>query len=147
MDEKLVFMARRSFLFLNDKTWVKKEESTFDVTMGAFDGAEVAEFIGLFILSKLAKIMKITDFALYRDDGIFAIRGTKRSADTIRKKLIEIFHDVELEIDVPLAPTKSIDFLDVNFELSTGFYSPYRKPLNKPLFIHSDSNHPKTIKD
>ena len=46
-DEDVVFMARRSFLFFNDKVWVKKEEPTFDVTMGAFDGAEVAEFVGL----------------------------------------------------------------------------------------------------
>ena len=40
-------------MFLNDRPWVKEEESTFDVTMGAFDGAEVAEFVGLFILKKL----------------------------------------------------------------------------------------------
>jgi hypothetical protein len=29
----------------------------------------------------------------------------------------------------------------------TGFYAPYRKPLNKPIFIHTDSNHQKVIKD
>ena len=61
-DEEMIVHARNSFLFLNGRPWVKKVNPTFDVTMGAFDGAEVAEFIGLFILSKLVKIMKITDF-------------------------------------------------------------------------------------
>ena len=34
----------------------------------------------------------------------------------------------------------------MNFNLVTGSYSPYRKPLNKPIFIHKESNHPKVIK-
>ena len=65
-DENLVFMARRSFLFLNDKPWVKKENPTFDVTMGSYDGAEVAEFVGLYLLNELSSIMNVSAFALYR---------------------------------------------------------------------------------
>ena len=72
-DEEIVFMARKSFLFLNGTPWVKKNGSSFDVTMGAFDGTEVAEFVGLFLLHKLSHIMNIMDFALYQDDGICAI--------------------------------------------------------------------------
>ena len=90
-NEQMIFMARHSFLFINGHPWVKKENPSFDVTMGAFDGAEVAEFIILYILHKLSSIMKISDFALYRDDGICAIRGTKRCVDKIRKKINEIF--------------------------------------------------------
>ena len=40
-------MARHSFLFIDGKPWVKKENPTFDVTMGAYDGAKVAEFVRL----------------------------------------------------------------------------------------------------
>ena len=142
-------MARHSFLFINGHPWVKKENPSFDVTMGAFDGAEVAEFIGLYILHKLSSIMKISDFALYRDDGICAIRGTKRCVDKIRKKIHEMFlNEIGLQIETPTTgPSKSIDFLDINFNLSTELYKPYRKPLSKPIFIHVDSNHPKAIKD
>ncbi|MCP3930953.1 MAG: hypothetical protein GY705_17855, partial [Bacteroidetes bacterium] len=38
--------ARKSLLFHNDKTW-KKTNTLFDVTMGAYDGAEVCELVGL----------------------------------------------------------------------------------------------------
>ena len=48
--------ARKSLLFYDNKTW-KKTESIFDVTMGAYDGAEVCELVGLLILEK----MKITN--------------------------------------------------------------------------------------
>ena len=87
VDEDLIFMARHSFLFINGQPWVKRRDPTFDVTMGAYDGAEVAEFVGLFILHKLSSIMNISDFALYRDDGICAITGTKRAVDKTRKKI------------------------------------------------------------
>ena len=145
-DEKLIFMARRSFLFMDNKPWVKIENPTFDVTMGAFDGAEVAEFVGLFILNKLSSIMDITDFALYRDDGICAIKGTKRSANDMLKKIVQVIKEIGLKVDIPpTGPAKSVDFLNLNLNLTTGFHSPYRKPLNVPLFIHKNSNHPPSI--
>ena len=84
-DEDLIFMARQSFLFMNQQPWVKKENPTFDVTMSAYDGAEVAEFVGLFLLHELSHIMGINDFALYRDDGICALKGTKRAVDGTRR--------------------------------------------------------------
>ena len=145
-DEIMVFVARRSFLFINDQPWVKKENSTFDMTMGSFDGAEVAEFVGLFLLHKLSSVMNILDFALYRDDGICAIRGTKRSVEDIRKKIEVIFKEVKLQIEVPTGPTKSVDFFDLNLNLMTGYHAPYRKPLSVISFISKHSNHPNCIK-
>ena len=35
-------------------TWMKKDGS-FDVTMGAYDGAEVCELVGIFLLDKISK--------------------------------------------------------------------------------------------
>ena len=50
-------MHGKSLLFCNDKTWVKKNDlSLFDVTMGSYDGAEVCELVGLFLLNILADI-------------------------------------------------------------------------------------------
>ena len=40
---------------------------SFDVTMGAYDGAELCELIGLFLLSKIKKI-KDLECGLYRGD-------------------------------------------------------------------------------
>ena len=46
--------ARKSILFSNGKRWIKKNcNGLFDVTMGSFDGAEICELVGLFILTKL----------------------------------------------------------------------------------------------
>ena len=43
--------------FYNDKTWLKKnDQSLFDVTMGSYDGAEVCELVGLFLLNTLADL-------------------------------------------------------------------------------------------
>merc|ERR1712083_229122 len=93
-----------------------------------------------------SKIMNKTDFALYRDDGICAIRGSKSDVDDLCKEIKVIFKKVELKIDIPTGPSKSVDFLDLNLNLTTGHHAPFRKPLNTPLFIHKDSNHPPRIK-
>ncbi len=46
--------ARKSLLFNDGKPWTKKDSnSLFDVTMGSYDGAEICELIGLFILNNL----------------------------------------------------------------------------------------------
>ena len=55
--------------------WIKKCKANFDVTMGAYDGAGVAEFVGLYILSKLEKIIPQENIGLYRDDWLCVVRG------------------------------------------------------------------------
>ena len=36
-----MYHARKSFLFGNEKPWMKREGNYVEVTMGAYDGAEV----------------------------------------------------------------------------------------------------------
>ena len=48
--------ARKSHLFCEGNLWVKKSGSEFDVTMGSFDGAEICELVGLYLLYHFAKI-------------------------------------------------------------------------------------------
>ena len=91
--------------------------------------------------------MNIKDFALYRDDGICALKGSKKTVEDLSKNIRVIFREVGLKLDIPTGPSKSVDFLDLNLNLTTGFHAPYRKPLNVPLFIHKDSNHPPKIKE
>ena len=65
--EKAIMNRRKTILFDKDEPWVKKDE-VFDVSMGAFDGAEVAELVGLLILYRLRQAIPKIDFGLYRDD-------------------------------------------------------------------------------
>ena len=54
-DIKGILHGRKSLLYYNDEPWVKKGESNFDVSMGAYDGADVCELIDIFMLSLLSK--------------------------------------------------------------------------------------------
>ena len=49
----IIMHSRKSLLFDKDIVWVKKENSDFDVTIGSYDGAELCELTGLYILSNL----------------------------------------------------------------------------------------------
>ena len=72
---RLIKHFRKSLLFSNNEAWKKKlTESCFDVTMGSFDGAEVCELVGIYILCLLVKLMNKKDCSLYRDDGLVLLR-------------------------------------------------------------------------
>ena len=60
--------SRKSLLFRKDEVWVKRENPSFDVTMGSYDGAEVCELVGLFILDKVKRECSELELGLYRDD-------------------------------------------------------------------------------
>ena len=40
---------------------------------------------------------------------------------------------------------KTVDFLDVTFDLDNNAYKPFRKENNKPIYINKHSNHPPSI--
>ena len=66
-EEEIVWHSRKSFVVKDGIVWVKRVDSDFDVTIGSEDGAEVAETVGLYLLSKVVKIFP--NSGLYRDDG------------------------------------------------------------------------------
>ena len=73
---RLIKHCRKSLLFSNNEAWKKKQtESCFDVTMGSFDGAEVCELVGIYILCSLAKLINKEDCGLYRDDGLLILQN------------------------------------------------------------------------
>ena len=47
------------------------------VSMGSFSGAEICELGGLYIQSKLEKILPKSNFGLYRDDGLALLMDNK----------------------------------------------------------------------
>jgi hypothetical protein len=104
--------ARKSLLFHSKEPWVKKNgQEDFDVTMGSFDGAEICELVGLFLLQEMRKIIDKDSIGLYRDDGLAVTRDMNgHEIDLIRKKLVQLFkkHGLSIQIKCNL---KSVDFL------------------------------------
>ena len=54
----MIMAYRKSALFNDGKTWTKKNKN-FDVTMGAQDGAEVAELTGIYLLKISSHFLEI----------------------------------------------------------------------------------------
>ena len=50
----IILNARKSILSHENSTWAKTS-GDFDITMGAFDGAEVTDLVGICILYGLSK--------------------------------------------------------------------------------------------
>ena len=145
-DINIIRHCRKSLLFSKDSTWIKNNGSLFDVTMGSYDGAEVCELVGLFILYTLSQIVGVNNIGLYRDDGLAILENSSGpESERMKKNIINVFqqHGLKITADTNLIQT---NFLDVTFNLTSGKYWPYRKPNDQPLYIHQKSNHPPTIK-
>ena len=54
-DVEVIFHAQKSVLYNDGEPWMKKEGGSFDVTMRAYDGAEVCELIGIYMLYLIGK--------------------------------------------------------------------------------------------
>ena len=68
-DIDIIMHSRKSLLFNNGNAWIKKDNSSFDVTMGSYDRAEVCELVGLFILNAgllLSEIFKDPPIVTYK---------------------------------------------------------------------------------
>ena len=140
----IMFHARESYLFSFGKPWVKQENPRFDVTMGCYDGAEVCELVGLYILSELTKVPGLDSVGLYRDDGLGVTKGSGPQIEKLRKDIFKVFKKINLQITIEANITQT-DFLDLWFDLSSSKFRPFRKDNQIPIYINVDSNHPKTI--
>jgi hypothetical protein len=142
-DIEIIMHARKSLLFNKDEPWIKKtNDSTFDVTMGSYDGAEACELVGLYILPTLQDILPDSSVGLYRDDGLGALHNLSAQAlDRKRKDVIEHFRKIGLKITIEVN-LKTVNFLDITLDLTNETYKPYHKPNDNPLYIHASSNHP-----
>ena len=143
----IIWHARKSLLFSKDEVWIKKgDHELFDVTMGSWDGAEVCDLIGLFMLHEAEPRFGKEDIGVYRDDGLASLQNHSGPlADRARKDLVQLFksHGLSITVETNLTCT---DFLDVTFDLQTAKYFPFRKPNDTPLYVNYNSNHPATIK-
>ena len=141
----IIIHARKSLLFSNGETWKKSNNELFDVTMGSFDGAEVCELVGLYVLHHFNISFPNINFGLYRDDGLgYHAELPGPSLESTKKSIIQLFKSFGLNITIT-TNMHQCDFLDVTLNLNTGKFSPYRKPNDHPLYINKQSNHPSII--
>ena len=100
-DKAIMFHARKSLLFNGQHVSIKKEGGLFDVTMGAFDGAEVCEAVGNFLLYQLSKNYNKKHIGLYRDNGLAIFKNISGSkAEKIKKDIQKLFKDNQLNITI-----------------------------------------------
>ena len=77
-------------------------------------------------------------------DGLSVCQLNPRQTELMKKKICKIVQDNDLKITIE-ANKKNVNFLDVNFDLTTGIYKPYMKPNDQPRYVHQKSNHPPSI--
>ena len=135
----------KALLFNKNDVRVKKDNPYFDVTIGSYDGAQVCELVGLYILDIPAKEPGHDKIGLYRDDGLACFETLSGpESEKVKKKLCKIFKESGLSIIVQ-CNLQITYFLDVTLDLRTDKYYPYRKNNNQLLYINKQSNHQPTI--
>ena len=108
-----MFHAQKSVLYNDGQPWVKKEGSNFDVTMGAYDGAEVCELIGSYMLYLIRKKYDSNKIGLYRDNGLALFKNISGPAsEKIKKQLQSLFKQKGMQIIIE-CNLKVVNSLDV----------------------------------
>ena len=104
--------------------------------MGSFDGAEVFDLVGLYLLNKIKPLLGSSNVGLCRDDELAIVqKANDPKLDKLRKDIINLFKDegLSITIDTNLVETH---FLDVSFNLNTGKYFLSRNRIIQPPPTH-----------
>ena len=138
--------ARKTLLFHEGVPWVKRSgNEDFNVPMGSYDGAEVCELVGAFLLNNLSHIIDKSNVGLYRDNvlGVFKSHSGPET-ERKRKEVIKAFktHNLSIPTEINI---RIVNFLYATFDLINDIYTPYRKPNDSPVHINKNSNHPPTV--
>ena len=115
--------------------------------MGAYDGAEICELVGTFLLEKISEICNEGDIGLYRDNSVAVFRNKSGTQlEKVKKKLQRLFREYDLEI-IAESNQKIVNYLDVTLNLKDGAFRPYHKSGYQMQYINTESNHlPNIIK-
>ena len=92
-DINLIMHAKKNLLFNEGIPWLEKERmEDFNVPIDCFDGAEVCELVGSFILQQLSQLFEDQLVRLYRYDGLAIFKGLSGSeTKRVKKKIIKVF--------------------------------------------------------
>ena len=121
------------------------EGDLFDVAMGAYDGAEICELVGTFLLENISQICNEGNIELYWDDGLAVFRNKSGTElEIIKKKLQRLFKECDLEI-IAENNKKIVNYLDVTLNLKDDTFRPDHKSGDQMQYIHTSSNHSPNI--
>ena len=96
-------------------------------------------------MNKSKNVTEKENIGLYRDDGLGIFQNiSKTEIERQKKETVKVFKDCGLTITIK-CKSKSVDFLDLTFDLVNGNYKPYRKPSNNSLYINKYFNQPPNI--
>ena len=116
------------------------------MTLGSFDGAEICELAGLYLLDQLSNILPVESLGLNRDNGLAILSGISGpDTEQIIKNIRNLFKTNNLKITIE-ASMQNTDFLDVTFNADNGKNWPNKKPNLQLQYIHKQSNHSPDIK-
>ena len=77
------------------------------------------------------------DNGLYGNDGLAACDLKSRRAESMKKKIKENGFSITVN--------EVSQLLDINLNLDLETFKPYMKPNSVPVYVHKDSNHPRSI--
>ena len=113
--------------------------------MGAYEGAEICELVGILMLSLLSRKFSSNNIGLYRDDGLSVFRNISgRQAEKHKKLIRNIFKDKGLQIIIK-CNLRIVDYLFVTLNWNDGTYRPFHKTNEETNYIHVESDHPPQI--
>ena len=90
--------------------------------MGAWDGAECTDLVGLLMLWELKNLN--ADIGIYRDDGLLAAECSPRNMEKIKQEISSIFQVNGFKITID-ANRKVVNFLDVTLNLGNNSFKLY----------------------
>ena len=101
-DLAITIKARKTLLFQNTESWIKKSGTEdFDVPMGCYDGAEVCELVGSYMLNQLKHDVSKESIGLYRDDGLGVFHNIpKPEIERQKKQIAKRFKECGLSITI-----------------------------------------------
>ena len=85
--------------------------------MGVYNGAEVCELVGNYVLYELSNLFEKKDIWLYRDNRLAVFKNKSGpESEKIKKSIQTIFWENELKITIQ-HNLKIVDYLDVTFSI------------------------------
>ena len=113
----------------------------FDVAQGSWDGAEVTDLVGFYLLAQLQHLEEF-NCGLYRDDMLAATELHGKEAEQLKQKISSVFQAEGLTVKVEVNK-KVVDFLNVTLSLQYGTHCDFMKPGQVLSYVHS--NHPPVV--
>ena len=143
-DDKVLFHHTRNSILSHDGSiWAKKGEMNFDVAQGSWDGAEVTDLVGLYLLSKMQHLEEM-NYGLYRDDMLAVTELHGKAAEGLKQKISRVFQAEGLTVKVEVNK-KVVDYLNVTLSLLDSTHRDYTKPGQVLNYVHVHSNHPPVV--